>query len=202
MAAARLCAQDIFCTNYERGECKQILDLSDANTCEAFKQDPLDTMIKHNASIVCYGIPVGALGEDRRLKLNNPISLTGKLPSNMQAHAGDQNAADVTIGNYASPQGAPRNGATLSEEMFRHLFGNNELNHAVDYANCNTYENSSRLINTLCFHTMQVRSPGGASSVDQPRAEIQEQPEQPLGGHQPQHRTLWRGEPAVPPSSR
>jgi hypothetical protein len=131
-----------------------MLDMSDH--ADDFSADPLHTMIKQEASVICYPIPAGAMTLDHRLKLNNPIDMFGDLPPNLQAHAGDSNAADVSIGNYVDHNGVEQDGKTLSSEMAARLFANNRLNHAVDYANCNTYESSSRLINTMCFHTMQV----------------------------------------------
>ena len=191
IAEARLTrAQDIFCTNYERGESKKMLDMSEH--AAEFSADPLHTMIKHDASVICYAIPAGAMTADHRLKLNNPIDLFGDLPPNLQAHAGDSNAADVSIGNYVDDHGVEQNGKTLSSEMAARLFANNRLNHAVDYANCNTYESSSRLINTMCFHTMQVLLAPRSGSPP-PAAEVPKSAQQEMGSDQPQHGTLWRG---------
>tara|TARA_B100001094_G_C18028795_1_gene718979 strand:+ start:60 stop:539 length:480 start_codon:yes stop_codon:yes gene_type:complete len=89
----------IFCTNYEDGEGKGILSWKER---EAFKEDPLGTMRRNNASIIVCPVPVGALNPmDKRLQTNNPISLTGSLDPNSASAAGNQSATQVHIGDYA-----------------------------------------------------------------------------------------------------
>ena len=40
-------------------------------------------------------------------------------------------------------------------DMYAALFGFHEMNHDVDYENSTTFETAARIINTMCFHTMQ-----------------------------------------------
>lgn len=40
-------------------------------------------------------------------------------------------------------------------DMYAALFGFHEMNHDVDYENSTTFETAGRIINTMCFHTMQ-----------------------------------------------
>lgn len=190
-------AEDIFCTNYEGGEGRGVLPW---NQVELFREDPLGTMRKNNASIICVPVPVGAINPvDRRLATNNPISLTGVLDPNTRAKTGQQSACMVHMGDYAakgksgtvlddlrqmwmlkrnhlSNQGnahqlarfqatcpCPPPPVTLDHhipgqllsDIVDQIFGFSEMNHEVDYANAQTFETSARLINTMCFHTMQ-----------------------------------------------
>lgn len=186
------------------GEGKKVLSW---RHIDEFNQDPLGTMAKYDASIIALPVPVGAVNPtDKRLQLNNPISLTGVLDPGMRQMTGRSRAACVNIGDYevqgksrravseladmwrrehngaaavppaiggmpaAQPPGvAPANnpmpyvnpnrdrdlsGQTYSD-IYAALFGFHSMNHDVDYENSKTFETASRLINTMCFHTMQ-----------------------------------------------
>ena len=43
----------------------------------------------------------------------------------------------------------------LFSDVIDQIWGFSNMNHEVDYANAQTFETSGRLINTICFHTMQ-----------------------------------------------
>jgi len=91
-------AEDIFCTNYISGEGNKPLSWRYIND---FNNDPLGTMNKHGASIICLPVPIGAIDPvDKRLQMNNPISLTGVLDPITRAAAGNMQAACVNIGDY------------------------------------------------------------------------------------------------------
>ena len=91
-------AEDIFCTSYISGEGSKVLSWQHINE---FREDPLGTMAKYRASIICLPVPVGAIDPvDKRLQMNNPISLTGVLDPSMRAAAGRESAACVNIGDY------------------------------------------------------------------------------------------------------
>ena len=191
-------AEDIFCTNYEGGEGRGILPW---NQIDLFREDPMGTMRRNNASIIAVPVPVGAINPvDRRLATNNPISLTGVLDPTMRAQTGNQAACMVHLGDYAIKGksgtvledlrqmwrlkrihvGSQKDGETrllqfqntcpcpplpvhidhhipgqLFSDIIDQLFQFGNMNHEVDYANAQTFETSGRLINTICFHTMQ-----------------------------------------------
>lgn len=161
-------AEDIFCTNYVSGEGKQVLSW---NNMEDFWNDPMSTMAKHNASIICLPVPVGAANlDDHRLNLNNPISLTGSLDPVTQAASSHSANNGVDIGNYNVATSDTRDhiqrhrgrniraptvdGAELSA-YYNNLFKFGEINHEVDYENSGSFDSAGRLVNTICFHTMQ-----------------------------------------------
>lgn len=173
-------AEDIFCTNYVSGEGKTVLSWEHI---DEFKTDPLATMQKYNASIICLPVQMGAVNVgDHRLNLNNPISLTGSLDPITQASSSHSANSQVHIGNYETaarnaeqqvdkmwkaadlvgapglqnrpkPAGQPT-GVALSS-FYNDLFAFGKLNHEVDYENSGSFETAGRLVNTLCFHTMQ-----------------------------------------------
>jgi hypothetical protein len=181
-------AEDIFCTNYRGGEGRNALSWANR---EDFARAPLATMKNHNASIICVPVPVGAISlPDHKLQMDNPISLTGRLPTGLRELVpSGENAGN--IGDYldtgrteaislelaemwqkkydAMPQldrqkFTDRNPCPL---IARHLSMNGqewssqlsqmwkfgEMNHEADYGSKQTFETSSTLINTMCFHT-------------------------------------------------
>ena len=193
-------AEDIFCTNYEGGEGRGVLPWSQMTM---FREEPMATMRRNNASIICIPVPVGAINPvDHRLQTNNPISVTGVLDPNMRENTGQQAACAVHIGDYAikgqsntvlsdlrqmwslkrdhitnmnnanaanqlqrfqtscpqppvpGPLSGQIPGQTFSDVVDQ-LWGFGNMNHEVDYAHSKTFETSGRLINTVCFHTMQ-----------------------------------------------
>ena len=188
-------AEDIFCTNYEGGEGSGVLPWSEITN---FREDPMGTMHRNNASIICIPVPVGAINPvDKRLQTMNPISVTGVLDPNMRENTGHHGACMVHLGDYAfkgKSSGAlddlrqmwetkrssmttnaaelvrferacpcPPIGPEIDHQIPGQLFsdiidqiwGFSKMNHEVDYANSNSFETSGRLINTICFHTMQ-----------------------------------------------
>ena len=87
-------AEDIFCTNYIRGEGKVPLSWEFA---EGFKEDPMRTTQRHDASIICLAIPLGSMDPaSHRLSMNNPISLNNKLAEHNEKFG--QNTSNVKIG--------------------------------------------------------------------------------------------------------
>jgi len=203
-------AEDIFCTNYEAGEGREVLSWSHA---EEFREDPIGTMRRHNASIIALPVPVGAISPlDHRLRMNNPISLTGSLDPNVRQLTGRQDACCVHIGNYEtdgtsfnilkelhdlyehkiqhlnSPLVNPAGpgsmnkfkkhnkpvpdpskddrfkwasndnngcGGQILSDIYDAIWNFSGMNHSVDYQNSGSFETSARLINIMCFHTMQ-----------------------------------------------
>lgn len=70
-------AEDIFCTNYIGGEGSGVLHW---HHIDEFREDPIGTMAKNNASIICLPVPIGTMdAQSKRINMNNPISLSGKL---------------------------------------------------------------------------------------------------------------------------
>jgi hypothetical protein len=174
-------AEDIFCTNYIGGEGNKVLPYS---AIPDFREDPLGTMQQHRASIICLPVPVGAINpHDKRLNTNNPISLTGRLNPHTREMAGQQDAHHVHIGDYMCDSRGPDISRHMQDayhlahgkmstlgphtpaadqlcgqdysHVYDQIFGFSGMNHEVDYENSRTYETSARLINTMCFHTMQ-----------------------------------------------
>lgn len=202
-------AEDIFCTNYEAGENRNVLSWQHAH---AFREDPIGTMRMNSASIIAMPVPVGAISPfDHRLVMNNPISITGSLDPNVRELTGRQDACKVHIGDYESngstyetlkelhsmwttkhqhltarsqqAMGAaakqrlgnyvkanpappkPQDSDTYSKhlacggqvlsDIYDAIWNFSGMNHAVDYQNSGSFETSARLINTMCFHTMQ-----------------------------------------------
>lgn len=192
-------AEDIFCSNYIRGEGRGVLSWEHISE---FQQDPVGTMAKYNASIIALPVPTGALNAtDKRLQMNNPISLAGVLDPVTRGSTGRTQATSVNIGDYevegktgrcidelesmwdtwidaaaATPDPATgagnrtmlardnpkpyynnlhRKTGQVYSDMYAALFGFHEMNHDVDYENSTTFETAARIINTMCFHTMQ-----------------------------------------------
>ena len=190
-------AEDIFCTNYEAGENRNVLSWRYAGQ---FREDPIGTMRMNSASIIALPVPVGAISPfDHRLQMNNPISLTGSLDPNVREVTGRQDACKVHIGDYetngttyetlkelrkmqddadvlaaANPPIAVPNvedhlrngtvdahskatgcGGQVLSDIYDAIWGFSGMNHSVDYQNSGSFETSARLINTMCFHTMQ-----------------------------------------------
>ena len=166
-------AEDIFCTNYVRGEGKTPLNWKYA---EDFREDPMGTMQRHDASIICLPIPLGSMDPaSHRLSMNNPISLNSKLIEHSEKFG--QNTSNVKIGmvscaqpeylcetNYTNLEKHyethmnPDNATAISNDfaaMFNSKWGFDKLNSWVDIESANTFETSGNLINTMCFHTMQ-----------------------------------------------
>ena len=167
-------AEDIFCTNYIRGEGKKPLDWKYADN---FKEDPMGTMQQHDASIICLPMPLGSMDPaSHRLSTNNPISLNSKLIEHSEKFG--QNTSSVKIGmvscewpdylagdddhrvleEHYKHNMNPQKAIELSRrftEMFNEIWGFNKLNSWVDIESANTFETSGNLINTMCFHTMQ-----------------------------------------------
>jgi len=91
-------AEDIFCSNYVGGEGKKPLSW---RYIDEFHANPTGTMKKYEASIIVVPVPIGAVNPiDKRLNLNNPISLTGSLDPITRESAGKQKAHNVHIGDY------------------------------------------------------------------------------------------------------
>ena len=168
-------AEDIFCTNYIRGEGKVPLRWQYA---DHFKEDPMGTMQTHDASIICLPIPLGSMDPaSHRLSMNNPISLNSKLIEHSEKFG--QNTSNVKIGMVSCEQPEylendttqstlnthykntfldAKASAEHSREftrMFNDVWGFDKLNNWVDIESANTFETSGNLINTMCFHTMQ-----------------------------------------------
>jgi hypothetical protein len=79
----------------------------------------------------------------------------GIAPPNVGPVHGARVAAAANPRPYANPaRDRDLSGQTYSD-MYAALFGFHSMNHDVDYENSKTFETASRLINTMCFHTMQ-----------------------------------------------
>jgi hypothetical protein len=185
-------AEDIFCTNYRGGEGRTVLSW---DRREAFNQSPLETMRDARASIICIPVPVGGLSlPDHKLQTNNPISLTGSLPTGLkehlpsgdtEGHIGDylQDGRTESITKeliemwtkkresmptqvqrakfekrvpcplYMKAVGGNASSGDNWSKTFATLWGFAGMNHPADYGTKQTFETSSSLINTMCFHT-------------------------------------------------
>ena len=79
----------------------------------------------------------------------------GIVPPNIAGVRGARGVAAANPRPYANPdRDRDLSGQTYSD-MYSALFGFHSMNHDVDYENSKTFETASRLINTMCFHTMQ-----------------------------------------------
>lgn len=88
-------AEDIFCTNYLRGEGKKCLPWKNA---KSFKDDPMGTMQTTDSSIICLPIPLGAMDpSSHRLNMPNPVALSGNLDVYQAAWGGNNRGVDVSM---------------------------------------------------------------------------------------------------------
>ena len=157
-------AEDIFCTNYLSGEGKKCLDWQ---YNDEFNDDPMGTMNKYQASIICIPVPLGAMDpQSHRLNMNNPIDLSNDLRVHQERWGGNNIGVDVAMHSNRRPEYLMEAGF---EKFIRHyVIGANDagefaerfwhfksLNTQVDIDAAKTFETSGNLINTTCFHTMQ-----------------------------------------------
>ena len=175
-------AEDIFCTNYLRGEGKTLLKTL---LRKEFMDDPMGVMQREDADIICLPIPIGSMdASSHRLNMNNPVSLnnslaehTGKFGTSMRGvnismissqypsylDAGSvvgRSAAQVQLlaGMFVRLHEDDRHYKAVVGEMNNALMTGwafDKLNNIVDIESANTFETNGNLINTICFHTMQ-----------------------------------------------
>jgi hypothetical protein len=148
-------------------------------------------MRNRTASILCMPVPIGAVSlPDNKLQMDNPISLSGRLPTGLKELVPSGDTAG-NIGDYLetgrsealslelaemwqkkyeslSPEKQQRfsksnpcplitrhsvtKGAEWSEQLSQ-LWNFHGMNHDADYGTKQTFDTSSTLINTICFHT-------------------------------------------------
>ena len=82
-------------------------------------------------------------------------------------HSRGKGSADAFAKNNPPPMALEPNGGVNSltpdvccggqvlSDIFNAIWGFSTMNHEVDYQNSGSFETSARLINTMCFHTMQ-----------------------------------------------
>ena len=109
-------------------------------------------MDSNDASIIVLPIPPGSMAHGQRLKMNNPISLTGQLDPVSRAASGGSSRCKVDIGDYWE-DGAEE--AAVLHDYFNQKWGFDSMNHPVDYDEAKTFETAGRVINIMAFHTMQ-----------------------------------------------
>jgi hypothetical protein len=109
--------EDVFCNNYLGGGGGKVLSWEHL---EAFRRRPLQTMMLHNASLICLPVPVGAMNpSDHRPRINNPLSLTGFLDPTMREASGHTGSgAGVHIGDYVE-DGTSRQTLRLLDGLYQ-----------------------------------------------------------------------------------
>lgn len=176
-------AEDIFCTNYISGEGKEVFSWNHLHEFREDPLDAM--AINDASIICFPVPVGSVNPDDRRLNMTNPISLTGELDPIKQSCSSHSNRGCVHIGDYQEHQCEVQNNlvqmyeawaaatvtsaygdarpckfkrahaGSVMSKAYNQLFGFGQVNHSVDYENSNTFENAARLINLICFHTMQ-----------------------------------------------
>lgn len=176
-------AEDIFCTNYIRGEGKKVLKYERR---AAFNENPMGVMQEQEADIICVPIPLGSMDpSSHRLSMNNPVSLNNTLAEHSAKFSNSTRNMKIDMVSLEYPsyienvQVVGRSQADVNKliEAFKTIcsrddslrqysctklndrimdaWGFKTLNNPVDIESANTFETSGNLINTICFHTMQ-----------------------------------------------
>ena len=176
-------AEDIFCTNYIRGEGKKVLKYEDRRS---FMNNPMGVMQEKEADIICVPIPLGSMDpSSHRLSMNNPVSLNNTLAEHSAKFSNSTRDVKIHMVSLEYPsyienvQVVGRSRADVNKliEAFKKIcsrddsvrqssrkklndrimdaWGFKNLNNPVDIESANTFETSGNLINTICFHTMQ-----------------------------------------------
>lgn len=175
-------AEDIFCTNYLRGEGKTLLK---SDLRKEFMDDPMGVMQREDADIICLPIPIGSMdASSHRLNMNNPVSLNNSLAEHTGKFGTSMRGVNISMISSQYPSyldaGSVVGRSAAQVQLLAAMFGrlheddrqykavvgkmNNalmkgwafdKLNNIVDIESANTFETNGNLINTICFHTMQ-----------------------------------------------